>query len=400
MSFEVPGADPAVRTQCHAFAQWFRQHGISWSGTPAELVSEISKNAQVSKVDAVLLDADRVFTFLEVNGRALSDFGVDVSLRKASGLPRSISLRSVPQVPHTAGSVAVGDVSVNQSGIENLDPKALGGSNDSSRDLDTLRGKVSGTHKQSQAKKSLDAAHPTLDEAARKTRTVKEDGIEFKYEPIDSPRPARLLAFVGVMLTFVVGFAIVTSLQNETPAGRPVTTTSRQASQWSAERKKAPIKDSTPQSKSKPMLGSTDDGNAEVTRLTREAVEQRRGASQYELGVRYAKGLGVKPDRVVGYAWLVLARSNGDRRSEGVLRALTSQLPANELQRVRLVLGDWYAHGFGVRTNYVVAHSWFRLAEISGSNEATMRKKQMEARMSPKQIQDANTMTAAWLGGH
>jgi hypothetical protein len=141
-------------------------------------------------------------------------------------------------------------------------------------------------------------------------------------------------------------------------------------------------------------------GDAEISTLTREAVEQRNGASQYELGMRYTQGQGVKPDKVVGYAWLVLARSNGDRRTEGTLRALTPQLSPTELQEVRVVLGDWHARGFGVPSDYVAAHTWFSLAEVAGSAEAKVRKKQIEGRMSPGQIQDANAKTKAWLSRH
>jgi hypothetical protein len=407
MPIEAPGRDSEFHTRCHAFAQWFHEHGIAWSGTPTELASELSKNVQTDEVNRVFFDLDQLFAFLEANAQALREFGVDVFLRKASGKPRSISLRTIPQEAKTTQATPPTNASVDQQ--SNMDTSgnelALGTPNDGYEELDTLRAKIIQTNKAGQAKKSA----PKLVETAPPTDAVKEVGIAEKYEPIDSFRPTRLLPLVLLIAIFIMGFFIVRSLQIGTPRETPVTTQADpQYSQSSPgehtrrpEEKTARTDGVTARTKSNPMVSvSAPEVGAEISTLTREAVEQRKGASQYELGMRYTHGQGVKPDKVVGYAWLVLARSNGDPRSEGTLRALTPQLSPTELQKVRLVLGDWHARGFGVPTDYVAAHSWFTLAEVAGAAEAKIRKKQIEERMSPRQIQDANTRTTAWLSRH
>jgi hypothetical protein len=407
MPFETQGRDSEFHTRCHAFAQWFHEHGIAWSGTPAELASELSKNVQTNEVNRIFLDFDQLFAFLEANAQALRELGVDVFLRKASGQPRSISLRTIPQAKTAQATPPVNARVDQQSGIERLENElALGRPNDGYEELDTLRAKMFQPNKAWQAKKLT----PQFVEAAPPTDPVNEIGRAKTYEPIDSFRPTRLLPLVLLIAIFVVGYFIVRSLQSDTPAERPVTKQaephysqnhSPEEHTPRTEEKTTRTDDVTAQNNSKHMLSANPPkGGAEISTLTREAVEQRKGASQYELGMRYTQGQGVKPDKVVGYAWLVLARSNGDRRSEGTLRALTPQLSPNQLQKVRVVLGDWHARGFGVPTDYVAAHSWFTLAEVAGSAEAKVRKKQIEGRMTPRQIQDANTRTTAWLSRH
>ena len=412
MPFEAPGHDSEFHIRCHALAQWFHEHGIAWSGTPAELASELSQNLQKDEVNRVFLDSDQLFAFLEANAQALREFGIDLCLRKASGLPRSISFLTIPEEPKSAQAATAVNASVDQqSGVDTTENELpLGDPHDGYGDLDTLRAKMFRTNNPWQAKKSP----PKLVEEAPSTDAVKEIGITEKYEPINSFRPTLLLPLVLLIAIFVVGyvigFFILRSLKSETPGERPVASKaepqhSRRNSTGEqtrrTEEERARTVDVATQKASKPKLGGNSfKVDAEISALTREAVEQRNGASQYELGMRYAQGQGVKPDKVVGYSWLVLARSNGDQRSESTLRALTPQLSPIELQKVRLMLGDWYARGFGVPADYVAAHSWFTLAEVAGSAEAKVQKKRMEARMSPRQIQDANTRTTAWQSRH
>jgi TPR repeat protein len=134
--------------------------------------------------------------------------------------------------------------------------------------------------------------------------------------------------------------------------------------------------------------------------LIREATDKRLPASQYELGNRYAEGRGIATDKVAAYVWIVLARFNGDQRGAEQLKALAKQLSPSELQRVRLALGDSFARGKGVTRNDVLAHSWYSLAVLAGSAEARTRKHEIESKMTPEQIHDAETRTTAWLSRH
>jgi len=96
----------------------------------------------------------------------------------------------------------------------------------------------------------------------------------------------------------------------------------------------------------------------------------------------------------------VIALNNGETRSEAALQSLSPHLSSLDVQKIRLTLGDWYAHGRGVEKDLVAAHKWFALAEVAGSAEATVRKKDLEDGMSSTQIQQAEENTTAWLSRH
>jgi hypothetical protein len=75
---------------------------------------------------------------------------------------------------------------------------------------------------------------------------------------------------------------------------------------------------------------------------------------------------------------------------------------SNRIAKVRLVLDDWNARGFGAPSDYVVAHSWFTLAEVAGSAEAKVRKKQLrqnESRRNPRWKYEDDSLAKPPLGG-
>src|SRR4051812_37422777 len=92
-------------TQLYEFARWFHEHGISWSGTPAELTSELSDITKGKVVDRGFRDSDELVRWLERSAKVLYEFGVDASVHKSSGQPKRIYLRSTnpgPQIRATA----------------------------------------------------------------------------------------------------------------------------------------------------------------------------------------------------------------------------------------------------------------------------------------------------------
>jgi len=93
--------------------------------------------------------------------------------------------------------------------------------------------------------------------------------------------------------------------------------------------------------------------------------------AQYDLGVAYARGQGVQSDYTVASTWLILARANGERRAESLIRELTPKLSESETGRIRWNLGEMYASGFGVQADKVTSYMWHCLAEAAGEGRGT-----------------------------
>ena len=60
-------------------------------------------------------------------------------------------------------------------------------------------------------------------------------------------------------------------------------------------------------------------------------------------------------------------------------------------------LGLAYSTGQGVSTDYVVAHKWFNLAALRGSDEAKGWRNQLAGEMQPSQIAQAQKLAREWL---
>jgi TPR repeat protein len=381
----VPNSETG--TQLHKFARWFHELGISWSGTPAELASELSDIAGKG-VDPVFRDSDQLVRWLERNAKSLGEFGVDASVQKSPGLPfkRIFLHRTEPRRQIRATSQA-------NHGCEN---------------------------------QPVVNAAPPIPRAPENVRAVQEEASPSIAFKVTEPSKSHLIFLFVVLFLGVCGFIWLTPLlrhnKDLTASTRGLVAPETAASvthskvgnitegttdSESSEKKKLPLISSALAETNRDGNQLTSNGsgiqlaaNTDLRGLIHEARENRLPASQYELGIRYAEGRGVAADRVAAYAWLVLARVNGDQRSEQSLKVLTKQLSPTELQQVRMVLGDAYARGIGVAVDDVVAHSWYSLAEVAGSAEGRIRKQEIESRMTPQQIHDAETRTTAWMSRH
>ena len=125
-----------------------------------------------------------------------------------------------------------------------------------------------------------------------------------------------------------------------------------------------------------------------------------RSDAQYELGVAYARGGGVRPDYTVASTWLILAMANGDRRAEAVIRELTPKLSESETGRIRWNLGEMYANGFGVQADKVTAYMWHCLAEAAGEDGSRKAKSRLALTMTNREVADANARASLWLRKH
>jgi len=444
MPFPTSVDQSDARPLCHAFARWFHAHGISWSGTPAELTSDIAPG------NSGIPDPNELVVFLEANADILAELGITIRVHRPAGRPRSISLRWNGAVPR------FGEISVEETQFE-----------ETSKDAEPLRDyesmfRPSEVEQTPAASETRWEEHDELPYAEITRRNFeqpsnsaphaaefslitdtplhsapKNAGREFMLDTTDQEGtgsvtfqtldslPGRWQRYLPISIALLVslvvlGLVLRSVQQNGMSASsleNPVAASETQDPNAGGDAaSEAPISDDgvqdqngregtkkaqEPADSRSRVAGARDNSDAsELKRLMREAAQERQPAAQHELGTRYAEGHGVTPDKVKASAWLVLAWSNGHKPSQATLRALTSNLSEVELQKVRMAVADMYSSGIGVPVDLVAAHSWFSLAEVAGSAEATVRKKEVEARMTPEEIERAQTKTTAWLSSH
>ena len=73
----------------------------------------------------------------------------------------------------------------------------------------------------------------------------------------------------------------------------------------------------------------------EAVKWYRKAAEQGNAIAQCELGISYARGEGVVKDEEEGLAWMTLAATFGDSRSEGAKCQLERSLDKGSVFRAR-----------------------------------------------------------------
>jgi uncharacterized protein len=65
-----------------------------------------------------------------------------------------------------------------------------------------------------------------------------------------------------------------------------------------------------------------------------------------------------------------------------------------------LEIGMKYCIGRGVSQNFVVAHKWFNLAAMKGSESAKQYRCEISREMSPSDVADAQRQARDWLTLH
>ena len=67
----------------------------------------------------------------------------------------------------------------------------------------------------------------------------------------------------------------------------------------------------------------------------RLAAIQGNNTAQYNLGCMYGKGEGVTQDAIEQYAWISLARLNGENQGEDCLKHLESKFTPEQLTKAK-----------------------------------------------------------------
>jgi uncharacterized protein len=116
------------------------------------------------------------------------------------------------------------------------------------------------------------------------------------------------------------------------------------------------------------------------------AADKGQAEAQYDLGLLYAKGLGVQRDLQVAQQWYEAAAAQGNAQAEYTLGQMYAQgwgIPANEASTLRWMQlasdsnsdnqddPGWLAiEGYGTATDFTKAAYWYRLAADQGHAEA------------------------------
>ena len=112
--------------------------------------------------------------------------------------------------------------------------------------------------------------------------------------------------------------------------------------------------------------------------LWRPLAEDGVSYAQYNIGLMYAKGLGVKKSNAIAAVWYRRAANQGDIRAQNNL-------------------GTLYAGGQGVAQNYAKAFFWFSLSSTNQKDSIAAKSRDNAAQhLTPAQIKEVQRMVLTW----
>ena len=111
-----------------------------------------------------------------------------------------------------------------------------------------------------------------------------------------------------------------------------------------------------------------------------KAAAQGYALAQYNLGLKYALGLGVTRNYAEAAKWYRKAAEQGDADAQSAL-------------------GSMYLLGRSVARNYVCAYMWISLAAAQGNSTAAKGVEIVEKKMTSADVSRAQRLAAAWKPG-
>lgn len=115
-----------------------------------------------------------------------------------------------------------------------------------------------------------------------------------------------------------------------------------------------------------------------VTEL-RDLAERGEARAQYDLGLLYDQGQGVRQNYKEAMRWYYLAAEQGETRAQ-------------------YNLGLMYVNGQGGPQNYPEAYFWINLAATQGSQHAVEARNYLAEKMTPDQMAEAERLARARKG--
>lgn len=142
-------------------------------------------------------------------------------------------------------------------------------------------------------------------------------------------------------------------------------------------------------------------------------AERGTAEDQYNLGLRYEKGMGVPQSYTEAAYWYRLAAMQGYRDGQYKLCELSEQghgVPQDYQESLRwcglaadqghgramFVLGRLYHTAHGVPHDLVRAHMWYNLATAHGYDDGKKWRDRLADEMSPSQVAEAQKLAREW----
>ena len=119
----------------------------------------------------------------------------------------------------------------------------------------------------------------------------------------------------------------------------------------------------------------------EAVKWYRKAAEQGLAGAQNNLGVLYDNGQGVRKDYKEAVKWYRKSAEQGYSKAQSNL-------------------GLMYANGQGVIQDYVMAHMYFNIASVSGDKDAIKGRYLVEEQMTRYQLEKAQDLAREWMRTH
>ena len=412
----ISTADPADAAVLEKVSHWFAQHGVAWSGTPAELAGILG------------CPTEQLVHAIEVASATLLVSGIAGSVCKRPGLPTVICLRRLEEICDECESspdpcdtnsydkapsqnLAEPDSNDAQPAPENI---AEDKSQAPTEDLSISADPGEAVDTEWRNKLVMGALTPVDDTAhAQRGKFFWKALIVLALlvaVAMTNHRINSLASRIGSRFKSLVARPAPESPReiagNGTPhpnSGGSQQTSPSTSREVSALYERAKANDPAAQYTLGLKLLQGDGvppNQAEAITWFRQASQRGNPSAEFQLGTAYMLGRGVRQDSVEGYTWLTLASKNGDTQAEQSLRELTPKLSPSEMARVRFNLAEMYRQGIGTGADKRTAYVWYVLAEAAGEKDSTKAKLDLARSMSQAQVADATTEALTWLRRH
>ena len=152
---------------------------------------------------------------------------------------------------------------------------------------------------------------------------------------------------------------------------------------------------------------------AEAAIWLERAAEAGLAVAQHRLAAMYEAGLGVPEDRATALQWYSAAAEQGNILAMHNLGVMFSQgidgppdfdaavgwfasAADHGIRDSQYNLGVIYARGIGVDPNLVEAYKWFAIAAAQGDSDAAARRDDVAAALTPEQLTAARASVTVW----
>jgi hypothetical protein len=142
-------------------------------------------------------------------------------------------------------------------------------------------------------------------------------------------------------------------------------------------------------------------------------AERGTAEDQYNLGMRYERGIGVSQNYLEAVRWYRLAAMQGYREGQYKLCEMSERgegLPQDYQEALRwcglaadqghghamFILGRLYHTAHGVPHDLVRAHMWYNLATAHGYDDGKRWRDRVADEMSPSQVAEAHKLAREW----